>query len=270
MRNFVDRKLAFPTRPPNVVLVNRPVWMSDLLVEQISKEVQPIGLHSSFDHQLLVDTANALQSNPWIRHVNQVRRAYDEKPGDTIEIDCDYRTPTALVKWGQYFWLVDADGVKLPEQYTESQLPKIMFGTDGKINIRIIDGVSHAPVESGNIWPGSDLAGGLELAKLIAGKSYTEEIRRIDVSNYAGRRDPREAEIVLVTKYNTQIRWGRPPSAQDAFIEVPAATKLAALENLFEQKKRVDANEPWIDIRFDRITCPSPTPVDAAADAGSK
>ncbi len=60
---------------------------------------------------------------------------------------------------------------------------------------------------------------------------------------------------MLVTKFGTQIRWGRPPSA-DSFAEVPASTKLDALENLFTQTGRVDGNQPWIDVRLDRVTCP--------------
>ncbi|MGD1276639.1 MAG: hypothetical protein ABR964_05380 [Tepidisphaeraceae bacterium] len=253
---YVDRRLAFPTHPPKAVLTNRPAWMSDFLAEQIVKSAQPIGLHSAFDRQLLLDTANALKSNPWIRRINQIRRVYGEGPGDTIEIDCQYRAPVALVQWGDYYWLVDGQGVKLPEQYAAEQLPKIMFGSDGRMNVRIIEGVAHAPPESGNRWSGDDLSGGLELARLLCGQDYAEQIRIIDVSNFGGRRDDREAQIVLVTQFNTQIRWGRPPSAKDGFVEVAASAKLAALQNIFRQDKRIDAHQPWIDLRFDRVTCP--------------
>jgi hypothetical protein len=272
-QEYVDRRLAFPTRPVKVVLANRPVWMSDFLAEQIIKTAQPMGLHSAFDHQLLVDTVNALKSDPWIKSVKQVRREYAQTPGDTLEIDCDYRAPVALVKWGQYYWLVDGEGVKLPEQYTARQLPQIMFGNDGKVNVRIIDGVLHAPTESGRTWPGNDLAGGLELARLLAERDSAEEIRVIDVTNYGGRNDPREAQIVLITQYGTQVRWGRPPSAKDAFIEVPASVKLAAMDRIYEQKNRVDAGQPWVDIRFDQVTCPRPQPaadVESSADTSDK
>ncbi|MGD0540388.1 MAG: hypothetical protein ABSB33_02610 [Tepidisphaeraceae bacterium] len=255
---YVDRRLAFPTLPPKVVLANRPAWMSDFLNEEIIKSTQPIGLHSAFDRQLLVDADKALTSNPWIKRVKQVRRMYDRNPGDTLEIDCDYRAPAALVKWGQYYWLVDGAGVKLPEQYTAELLPKIVLGGDGKINIRIIDGVSHDPCESGRIWQGDDLAGGLEMARLLAGQDWADQIREIDVSNFGGRRDSREAQIVLVTRFGTHVRWGRLPSAKDSFIEVPASQKLAAIETIYRKDSRVDAGQPWIDLRFDRVTCPGP------------
>lgn len=253
---YVDRRLAFPTRPPKVVLVNRPPWMSDFLAGEIIKANQPVGLHSAFDKQLLIDTAKALDSSPWIKHVNEVRRVYGNAPGDTLQIDCDFRTPAALVKWGQYFWLVDSQGVKLPEQYTANQLPKILLGPDGRTNIRIIDGVAHAPCESGRVWTGDDLAGGLEMASLVSGFDWADQIRTIDVSNFNGRRDSTEAQIVLVTRFGTQLRWGRAPSSKDAFVEVAPSQKLDAIQVIYRERKRVDAGQPWIDVRFDRVTCP--------------
>lgn len=257
---YVDRRLAFPNRPPKVVLVDRPEWMTDFLAGEIVKTTQPIGLHSAFNTQLLIDTARELQSNPWIRRVNQVRRVYGASPGDTLEIDCEYRTPAALVKWGDFYWLVDSQGVKLPEQYDASLVQKVLLGPDGKTNLRIIDGVARAPGESGRVWPGEDVAAGLEMARLLNGVAWADQIRDINVSNFGGRRDEREAQIVLVTRFGTQLRWGRVPSEKDAFIEVPAPQKLAAIETIYEQSHRVDDGQPWLDLRFDRVTCPQPSP----------
>jgi hypothetical protein len=254
---YVERSLAFPERPPKVSLVDRPGWMSDFLADQIMKTAEPIGLHSAYDRQLLIDTASALRSNPWIRQVNQVRRVYDQSPADTLELYCEYRAPVALVPWDDYYCLVDGQGIRLPEQYSADELPKIIFGPDGKVNVRIVQGASHAPPREGRRWVGEDLAAGLELARLIAGRDFAEQIRLIDVTNYDGRVDPSEAQIVLVTQFGTQIRWGRPPSAQDGIVEVPASTKLDALAAIYKQTGRVDANEPWIDVRFDRVTCPA-------------
>jgi hypothetical protein len=253
---YVERRLAFPQRPPKVVLVNRPAWMTDFLAGEIVKTTEPIGLRSAFSQKLLMETAHSLQSNPWIKQVNMIRRVYVNSPGDTLQIDCDYHTPAALVKWGDYYWLVDADGVKLPEQYDAGLLSKILIGPDGRTNLRIIDGVSHGPPAPGQIWPGQDLAGGLEMARLLADANWADQIRDIDVSNFNGRRDDRQAQIVLFTRFGTQIRWGRAPSAKDAFIEVPANKKLSEIQAIYLTAHRVDDNQPWIDLRFDRVTCP--------------
>jgi len=263
MYRFVDRRVVFPQKPPKLVMLNRPVWMSDSLADQIIKAAKPLGLHSVFDHQLLVDTATSLQSSPWVKKVNAVRRLYDQSPGDTLEIDCDFRIPTALVKWADVYWLVDNDGFMLPASYSRQQLDRITTAADGKLNLRVIEGIAHAPMVPGELWPGDDLAAGLEMARTLANRDYTEQITTIDVSNYSGRLDRRDSQVVLLTKFDTQIRWGRPPSSKDAFVDVPVAQKLLALEMMFNQYHRVDANQPWVDISFDQVRYPKEISADA-------
>ena len=257
LRGYVEREVVFPHRPPTVVMKNRPAWMSDARAIQIINSVRPAGTHSAFDRQLLADTAAILQHNPWVKQVNQVRRAYGQSPGDTLEIDCEYRAPIALVHWKDYYWLVDGEGVKLPEQFTADQLPRMLIGVDRKLNLRIIEGVSEPPVESGQAWRGEDLVAGLDLVKILYGRSYVEEITRIDVANFGGRIDPKEAQLVLITKYDTQVRWGRPVNAKDFFIEVSTTQKLKYLEEVYAEFHRVDGGRPWIDIRLDKITYPN-------------
>ena len=193
-----------------MVLKNRPVWMSDFLAEQIVASVRPATARSAFDQKMLIATYEILKNNPWIKHVTQVRRAYGQGPGDTIEVDCDYLAPIGRLRWGDYYSLVDAEGVKLPEQFTAAQMRKIMFGLDGHVNIRVIEGVKHAPPPPGIHWPGEDLAAGLEMVGLLYGKAYAEEVLDVLVHNYAGRLDEKEAWLVLMTRDGTEVRWGRP------------------------------------------------------------
>ena len=258
-RRYVEHKIVFAKQPPTVVLKNRPVWMSDFLAEQIIKTARPAGAHSAFDHQLLVNTVAMLRANPWIREVKQVRRAYGRQPGDTLEVDCEYRAPVALVKWQDFFWLVDGDGIKLPEVFSASDVPHILTGQDRRVNIRVIQGVTQPPPETGTKWAGQDLQAGLELVKLLFGRPYAEEIEKVDVSNFGGRQNLRAAQLVLVTRHNTQVRWGQPVTVppDDFVVEAPAAQKLAFMQAIFEEKKRVDGKFEWVDIRFDAPTVPS-------------
>lgn len=259
-KRYVDRRLSFYDHAPKVVLKDRPAWMSDFLAEQIVATAEPVGASSTFNRQTLVDVGDALKANPWIRKVNQVRRAYSNKPGDTIEIDCEYRVPLALVHWKDYFWLVDSEGVKLPEQFTQKQLQQVIYGRDNKLLFRVIEGVRQPPVESGRKWSGDDLAAGLTLAQYLSGQPFAEEVVRIDVSNFGGRDNTKEAQLVLLTKRGTEVRWGRPINAKDFFIEVSVAQKLDYMRRVYNQFGRVDANQAWIDIRFDKITYPSSEP----------
>lgn len=264
---YVEQRVAL-TRKADfyVMLINRPAWMNDFLVEQIAQLVRPTTAHSAFDHKLLEDTADLLSHNPWVRKVHSVRRAYTYKPGDTLEIDCEYRAPAALVKWQAFYWLVDENGVRLSDRFTEQDVPNIQFGPDGHTRIRVIEGVRHTPPHlPGEQWPGEDLAAGMKMLDYLFDRPYTEQILRVNVANYGGRVDGKAPQIVLGTKFNTQILWGRPPSENDvdAFIEVSTARKLTDLRLAYEQYGRVDAKHQCLDIRFDRVTYPSeedPTP----------
>jgi len=262
-RREVALKLAYSADPPNVVFRDRPAWMTDDVAESLTRSVRPMRGSSAFDSRVLADCAAVLNANPWVKKVNAVRRAYGAQPGDTIEIDCEFRAPMALVRWQEYYWLIDADGYKLPEQYTGEQAADLILDNDRRPHLRIIEGVEHAPVESGQKWPGADLAAGLELTRLLFGQRYADEVVKIDIANFAGRVDAREAQLTLVTRYGSEVRWGRPISAKDAFVEVPPAKKLEAMQQIYAQYNRLDAGQPWIDIRFDQVTYPS-----ASADTG--
>ena len=267
---YVQRNVAYKNQPLFIVLKNRPPWMNDFLVEQIAAVARPTAPHSAFDHQLLIDTTNKLRANPWIKTVRQVRRAYASKPGDTLELDCDYRAPVALVKYGAFYWLVDENGVRLSERFTEEDVPNVQFGPDHHTVIRVIEGVKKpVPRQAGTQWAGADLLAGLKMVRYLYGKPFTEEILRVNVSNFGGR-DPKEPQIVLGTKYHTQIWWGRPPSDEDvdAFIEVSAARKLEHLRLIREKFGRVDGKFQWVDVRFDKVErAPDPEPASPPSNA---
>jgi hypothetical protein len=258
MKRYVERDVALPKAPPVVVLKNRPAWMTDFLAQQIAASVRPAGLHSAFDHQMLVDRVAMLKTNPWIRNVRQVKRVYGKKAADTLEIDCDYRAPIALVKWQRDYWLVDADGVKLPEKFAAADVPKIVIGKDGHTNIRIVDGVQRPPPQPGRPWGGEDLIAGLEMVRRLYGLPYADQIVKVTVANFGGRVDYREAQLVLGTKFGKEIRWGAPIGAKS--FEVRPEQKFEYLRRVYEEFGRADAGQEWIDIRYDKITYPADAP----------
>jgi hypothetical protein len=262
LKRYVGREVAFESTPPKVVLSNRPAWMSDFLAGQITKAIRPQGGHSALDRRMLQDVVEMLGQDehiaPWIRKVNQVRLVFGRQPGDTLEVNCEYRVPIALVQSKDSYFLVDEQGVLLPEHYTDKQVERIIFGQDGLVNIRVVQGVrSERPERAGMPWAGADLAAGLDLVKLLHGLAYAQDVTRIDVSNFKGRQDPQAAQLVLITRYNTQLRWGRPINAKDFFVEVSPVEKLRHMQDIFQRYKRLDAGHPWIDLRFDNVTYPA-------------
>jgi hypothetical protein len=244
--------VAQPERP-KIVFVARPNWMSDYLAGELAEICRPKTNPSVFDRDALAIIHNNLKANPWISKVKQIRRVYGSAAGDTIEVDCDFRAPLALVRGGNGdFWFVDAKGVRLPEKFSTAELSKVIHAKDGKVNLRVIDGVRNSPPkEAGQLWPGDDLQSGLELAAKLNGQQFAEEIERIDVSNYNGRMNRNEAYLVLVTRHDTRVLWGRPWSAIDAFVEVKPEVKFDTLRRGYSAYGRVDMGQPNIDLRFD-------------------
>ena len=270
-RDHVVKDVTFSQNPPKVVLKDRPSWMSDALASKIVRVAAPDVAYSAFDHQLLVNTASLLRNHPdsapWVKSVRSVRRAFEKSPGDTLEIDCDFRAPVALVKWELYYWLIDGDGILLPEQYTAADLRKVMYDGD-HLSLRIIEGIATSPPESGQKWQGPDLASGIDMIKLLYGKPYADEIERINVANFAGRQDTREAQLVLITRYQTQVRWGRPINAPDAMVEVSPAQKLDYMARIVKDFGRVDAKHSAVELRFDDVRYPSADDVGTEANSG--
>ncbi len=255
LQRLVRAEYAYSPQPPQVVLLNRPVWMTDYLAAKIINSIRPPVGHSALDRQMLEDCALQLRHNPWVRQVRQVRRVFRNAPGDTLEVDCEFRAPIALVEFDDYYVLVDGEATVLPEFFKPDELPRLIYSDDGRLILRVVEGVSRKPPLPGHRWPGDDLQAGLWMVRMLHDKPYAHEIVRVDVSNYAGREHPNQAHIVLHTRYDTEVRWGQPHNWRG--FEAPVQTKLANLQHVYERYGRVDANQAWIDLRLDEVLRPS-------------
>lgn len=257
MRQHVLADLAHPAAPPLLVLKNRPAWMSQALAEQIISSARPKTAKSALDHELVAEVGKTLEHSAWVRQVKQVKRVYGKSAGDTVEVDCEFRAPIALVAARNEYTLVDGEGFRLPEKFGPSTLPRILLGPDGKMNLRIVEGVAAAPpVFDGQKWAGDDLAAALDMVKLLYGRPFTEEIERINVANFKGRKNPRDAQIVLLTKYRSEVRWGEPVKLS-FYAELPPIQKLERLELICQKYGRVDGGHSWVDIRLDKVIYPA-------------
>lgn len=258
LRAFVEKRYATPTEIPLVQLKTRPAWMNDYLADRIEKTARPGRPASAFDRQLLLDVRDQLISDPevapWIEKINSIRRVYAGAPGDTVELDISFRAPAALVRAGDEFWEVDSSGIKLPEKFTSDQVPKVVRAADGSLVLRVIEGVTSESPDAGRQWMGDDLAAGLSLVRLLNGRAFADELVKVDVSNFGGRVDQNMAQLVLITRYNTEVRWGQPVTATG--FEVSAMQKMTTLEKIITSFGRVDAGKSWIDIRFDKVLYP--------------
>ena len=263
LASHVRETYALVSRPPAVTLLNRPAWMGDAIAADLARRVAtalpPSG--STLDHDLLVRVGGVLAEDAWIARVARVRRL-DVRGRDTLQIECDYRTPLAIVQWRDgretSYRLIARDGVLLPPTYSGSAVHAIVAGRDATTNLRVITGVAAPPPpgDAGLRWDAPDLKAGLDVAALLNGLAAAQNVTVIDVDNFAERRvrwtagakERWAAQIVLRTKLNHVIFWGRPPEADDFLVEVSPQTKLA---NLTAVAKHFQGRPwpAWVDLR---------------------
>jgi hypothetical protein len=112
----------------------------------------------------------------------------------------------------------------------------------------------------------------MSLAQTLRTQRYASQIAAIDVSNFAGRKDPREPWIVFQTIWAGAdgsprvVQWGR-PMGQEKIYEVQASWKLKSLGELYLRYARIDADRDIVDIRTEVILLakPAPRPEDISA-----
>jgi len=183
------------------------------------------------DPDLCKMMADRLSQSPWVKSVRAVRRTGDGR----FEISAIYRPPAAAIQRGEEFFLVDAEGTRLPGVYTFSS------------SWKIIRGVATAPPHAGKTWDGSDVQAALKLLRILAPEPYSDQIPGVLVDNFNGRSDPRGSHIELLTDHHGgRIKWGSAPGRE--LEENSIAQKLALLRQNFASTGRADAGRLVIDI----------------------
>ena len=196
---------------------------------------------------------------------------YTNAPGDTIEIDCEYRSRIALVKWSDHYTLVDNEGTVLPEQFTEAEVPRIVYGSDGKMNIRVIDGVAGQPL----LRPALARRGPRRRPRTRP-TPLRPALRR---GHPQGQRrqlprppDPPQPPPDPRHPLHPRHRAASRPEARQAQGRLHRGRphqKLNYLASVYAKYHRVDAGQPWLDLRFDHILYPAPDASDPATQASS-
>ncbi|HUO08639.1 MAG TPA: hypothetical protein VM008_10095 [Phycisphaerae bacterium] len=266
-------------------LKNKPAWLDKAILDSIFSETQKFAardqatynrLLNPLDKDVLKEIAEnytgtdasgvnhwTLRDNAWIRKITEVRRVVAKDAGgrksETIEIYAEYRQPAAWVQYGDKFYLVDGDFVRLPGEYSRADRD----ATEGLMaitNVDLPDGVKSVPQPSES-WQTEDLAAGMKLVDLLQSQPFMKQIATIDMANYKGRKDSLKPWILLNTTFQAAdgsprvIRWGR-SIGDEKFYEVSAAAKVQALNEIFLRFARIDANHDYVDIRTEQVLLP--------------
>jgi len=222
-------------RPLRLQAVNTPPWLSEELRDRILQEAGVSPEDSLLDEDLVGRIAERLARSGWVRCVRRVEKHADGR----ITIDCAYRRPVAVVQQLPYYYLVDAEGVRLPGTYAAAG------------EWLIIQGVRAPAPPVGQAWGGPEVCAAARLAAMLIDRPFAEQLSGLRVSGHGGRLDADRVRIELVTRPVGSSRppsiiiWGSPPGEEVA--EPTAADKIAVLQSNYE-RGRIDAGYPWIDL----------------------
>ena len=147
----------------------------------------------------------------------------------------------------------------LPLTYTTDELAALADGrrSANGTNLRVIHGVGVGPPAPGELWPGTAMRAGIDLATLFHGEPAAAEVAVIDVAGVADPRvrnthEPREScPVVLRTTADTALYWGRPPRSQDFLVEARTEDKLANLREAHRQYLETGRWPAWVDLRIE-------------------
>ncbi|MBL1218879.1 MAG: hypothetical protein D8M59_15475 [Planctomycetes bacterium] len=214
------------------------------------------------DHTVLTTLRQAMINSAWFdSNALRVSRDLDTDPesGETfdhITIDGPIRQPYAQIRAGEVDYLVDITGTRLPLSVQAGQV-KILI---------TITGTGTPPPKPGTIWPGSNVADGLALVRLLYTtanpdddpRPWLDQVKTIDVSNADGaRRDlPR---IVIISDRDNRIIWGR-PIGQEFGVEIPPHEKMRLLDLEYAERRRIDHAQGELRINLPVKTVQPPPP----------
>ena len=207
LRRHVASLPRFQVNVGSIAVANAPDWVQGDLIKR-DLRLQLIPEHANIlDPGLIPGLVSKYQSTDrdirkklhWLREITHVRKKYP----NTLELKLSLRKPVACVRQGSREFLTDSLGVRLPARYyKQAGQPELM---------RVIGLEGRAPDE-GERWIDSEaLLGGLSAVEHISNEEvrYKAGITTVDVSNFAGRKAETESRIVLWTKMQTRILWGR-------------------------------------------------------------
>jgi len=242
---YAARVDEFRVNLATLTLSNPPEWVD----EQIERQIMHLeGLPESVslvDEDVAMRVFTSFQVNPWIKTVHYVRKDYP----NSLEISMDVRTPVAFVKCGDYFYLSDSEGVRLPGRWSswpDARFPHLPFVYDSNYD------AAPQLVEPGERWREKSTRAGLAVGRELSNagiKDYDKYVRimAIDVGGfYSSRRD--KCEIVLYTNKGVRINFGREPGCDDPGV-LPARQRI---DNILLAARNGDLNNAeLLDVRFD-------------------
>ncbi len=217
-----------------------PDWVSKEGKGQIRDLMLLQDGHSVFEKDLTRDIAGVYNKTPFFKRVVSVKRKFPNK----INVALELRKPAAIVKSKSGDYLVDAEGVRLPDRYYTWPIP-------GERDVKIlVDNMKDIPF-SGKKWGDKRILAGVDLVKFLQLNNADKilEIAAIDVSNVGKRFITKKSDIILWTKNGTRIKWGCSKFC-DEIDELSDAEKLRNLFSVAKQAGNKFVDMDYVDVRW--------------------
>lgn len=223
-----------------------PDWLIDDILKKSIDDSLCVNLKTSiFDDELLPKLARHYESSPWVSKVELLERRL---PHD-LKIKLELRKPFIAVllprrSGGSRYYIVDKEIVRLPGEY--KKLPVM------PVSLPVVVGVKDRPPLAGKKWEDKGLHNAITIARVLEEQNMIQSLHlaRIDVNNVEGHHSSRESEIVLWTRNNIPIQWGRAPDT-DKFGELTMEDKIKNLKLVLEVCPELKGIR-YVKIQFDQ------------------
>ena len=237
---------AVQKQPTHIEWVGLPEWLESdnwrHVLPNLEASLAIFPDTDMYDGRVCPYVAQEVAKSAWIERVSRVTKQSD----GVIRVHADFRKPYVIIEQGATAYLVDEQGIRLPEAWPVSAINRAGW--------LVVRGVQAGKPSAGNRWRGDDLAEGLKLARFLY-RAETEDrlqfracLAAIDVSNYRGRRNPSAGHLQIVTNNPPNcIYWGLPPG-EEYDIEGSAELKLAKLNKLYTELGQMPERGP-LDVR---------------------
>ena len=163
---------------------------------------------------------------------------------NAVRIEGRWRRPMGLIKSGRRSFYVDAEQVLL--DFVEMPGMPIVEIT-GLTSVRKI-----RPL--GEVWEGDDLAAAITLLDRLERRDRDEEkpllneIKRLDVSNFEGRKYRKLPHIVLYANDDTKIMWGAKIGEWQRYLESTDEQKIAKLYGYYKDFGTLSGDVKFINL----------------------